>query len=59
MPDITFDVTAWLEAIQSAQSLDALQKVYNDATSAALLAKDKEAKIIIIAEKDKKKAEFV
>lgn len=54
----SFDVNDWVDAIRGAQDLKELQQVYNDATSAALNAKDNSARRLIVSEKDKKKAEL-
>lgn len=54
----TFDVDEWIDAIKSAKTLPELQALYNDATSAALNAKDQDARRLIVAEKDKRKAEL-
>lgn len=53
-----FDVDDWIDAIKKAKDLQELQALYNDATSAALNAKDQDARRLIVAEKDKRKAEL-
>jgi hypothetical protein len=54
----SFDVNDWIDAIKTAKDLPELQQVYNDATNAALGAKDQNARRLIVAEKDKRKAEL-
>ena len=54
----TFDVNDWIESIRTAKDLKELQGLYNEATSAALTAKDQNARRLIVAEKDKRKAEL-
>lgn len=54
----TFDVNDWIESIRNAKDLKELQSLYNEGTSAALNAKDQEARRLIVAEKDKRKAEL-
>lgn len=54
----SFDLEAWIDAIKTAKDINELQSVYNEATSAALSAKDNNARRLIVAEKDKRKAEL-
>lgn len=54
----TFNVDEWIEAIKSAKDIKELQQVYNDGTNAALNAKDQDGRRMIVAEKDKRKAEL-
>lgn len=54
----TFDVNDWIDAIKTAKDLPELQQLYNDATTAALDAKDQNARRLIVSEKDKRKAEL-
>lgn len=54
----SFDVDDWITSIQSAQTIAELQQSYNDAVGAALKAKDMTAKQMILAAKDKRKAEL-
>lgn len=54
----SFDLESWLEAIKTSKDLPELQQLYNDATSAALTAKDQNARRLIVDEKDKRKAEL-
>lgn len=54
----TFDVDEWIDSIKKAKDLPELQQLYNEATSAALNAKDQDARRLIVAEKDKRKAEL-
>ena len=54
----SFDVNDWIDAINTAKDLPELQQLYNEATTAALNAKDQNARRLIVAEKDKRKAEL-
>ena len=54
----SFDVNDWIDAIKTAKDLPELQHLYNDATTAALNAKDQNARRLIVGEKDKRKAEL-
>lgn len=54
----SFDLDAYLSKIKAADSLDDLKRLYGEANSAALSAKDKDAQRKIIVEKDKRKAEL-
>lgn len=54
----SFDVNDWIEAIKTAKDMPELQQLYNEATTAALNAKDQNARRLIVAEKDKRKAEL-
>lgn len=54
----SFDVNDWIDAIKTAKDFPELQQLYNEATTAALNAKDQNARRLIVAEKDKRKAEL-